>query len=517
MQNLKIWNYISLPWLGFTSIFFLIFFFLAFFSEVDFTFLTNSYLKDLFLNTIILSFSSALLSALIAVPLAILITFYKFPGHNFFSWALSLSIAFPAYVYAFIFVGIFEYASPISEFLRGLNISLPSIKNVYGASVIMSMALFPYIFLLTKAQLSSVGVGIFKAAKSLGSNNLTAIRKVILPSLWPAVVAGMALVIFETISDFGGVSTLRVETFTVGIYDAWFGYQSYFSAARLAGYLLLFVFFIVFISKYFGANSNTLASKTAETFQKIELNKFNQYMISTTCLSIFVLVFCIPVIQLLVWHFDNLSFNVSESLYLLFNSSILGVCAALFTVFFAMALSLSYKNNSYIRPFISIASSGYAVPGSVISAALLIVFDFVFDTSITLYGVFGLILCLSLRFMTPAFNYINASLTNISKSAENALSTQPRNSYKAFRLFYLPQMKPAILLSIMIVFIESIKEQPATLLLRPVGFDTLSTKIYNFTSEGQWEMASTPSLFLIALSLVFVYLINKNIDLNKNT
>ena len=516
MQNLKIWNYISLPWLGFTSTFFLIFFFLAFFSEVDFTFLTNSYLKGLFLNTFILSFSSAILSALIAVPLAILITFYKFPGHNFFSWALSLSIAFPAYVYAFIFVGIFEYASPISELLRTLNISLPSIKNVYGATVIMSMALFPYIFLLTKAQLSSVGVGIFKAAKSLGNNNLTAIRKVILPSLWPAVIAGMALVIFETISDFGGVSTLRVETFTVGIYDAWFGYQSYFSAAKLAGYLLLFVFFIVFISKYFGANSNTLASKTAENFEKIELNKFNQYAFSVTCFLIFVLVFCIPIIQLLVWHFDNPSFNVSEILYLLFNSLILGVCAALFTVFFAMALSLSYKNNSYIRPFISISSSGYAVPGSVISAALLIVFDFVFNTSITLYGVFGLILCLSLRFMTPAFNYINASLANISKSAENALSTQPRNSYKAFRLFYLPQMKPAILLSVMIVFIESIKEQPATLLLRPVGFDTLSTKIYNFTSEGQWEMASTPSLFLIALSLVFVYLINKNIDLNNN-
>ena len=516
MQNLKIWNYISLPWLGFTSTFFLIFFFLAFFSEVDFTFLTNSYLKGLFLNTFILSFSSAILSSLIAVPLAILITFYKFPGHNFFSWALSLSIAFPAYVYAFIFVGIFEYASPISELLRTLNISLPSIKNVYGATVIMSMALFPYIFLLTKAQLSSVGVGIFKAAKSLGNNNLTAIRKVILPSLWPAVIAGMALVIFETISDFGGVSTLRVETFTVGIYDAWFGYQSYFSAAKLAGYLLLFVFFIVFISKYFGANSNTLASKTAENFEKIELNKFNQYAFSVTCFLIFVLVFCIPIIQLLVWHFDNPSFNVSEILYLLFNSLILGVCAALFTVFFAMALSLSYKNNSYIRPFISISSSGYAVPGSVISAALLIVFDFVFNTSITLYGVFGLILCLSLRFMTPAFNYINASLANISKSAENALSTQPRNSYKAFRLFYLPQMKPAILLSIMIVFIESIKEQPATLLLRPVGFDTLSTKIYNFTSEGQWEMASTPSLFLIALSLVFVYLINKNIDLNNN-
>jgi iron(III) transport system permease protein len=117
--------------------------------------------------------------------------------------------------------------------------------------------------------------------------------------------------------------------------------------------------------------------------------------------------------------------------------------------------------------------------------------------------------------MTPAFNYISSSLTNIPKSSENALLTQPKNSYKAFLNFYLPQMKPAILLGIMIVFIESIKEQPATLLLRPVGFDTLSTKVYNFTSEGQWIMASSPSLLLILLSLIFVYLINKNIDFNK--
>ena len=119
--------------------------------------------------------------------------------------------------------------------------------------------------------------------------------------------------------------------------------------------------------------------------------------------------------------------------------------------------------------------------------------------------------------MTPAFNYISSSLTNISQSSENALSLKPINPLKAFRLFYLPQIKPAIFLGIMIVFIESIKEQPATLLLRPVGFDTLSTKIYNFTSEGQWEMAASPSLLLVSLSLIFVYLINKQVDLNNNS
>ena len=194
MQNLKEWTYISLPWVAFALFFFIAFFFLAFFQEVDTRYISSNYLTGLFFNTVLLSFGSAILSAVIAVPLAILVTFYKFPGHKFFSWSLSLSIAFPAYVYAFIFVGIFEYASPISEYLRTLNITLPSIKNIFGASVIMSMALFPYIFLITKAQLSSVGVGIFKAAKSLGNNNLTAIRKIIIPSLKPTIIAGMALV-----------------------------------------------------------------------------------------------------------------------------------------------------------------------------------------------------------------------------------------------------------------------------------------------------------------------------------
>ena len=239
-----------MPWLAFALFFFIAFFFLAFFQDIDTKYISNDYLTGLFFNTVILSFGSAILSAFIAVPLAILVTFYKFPGHKFFSWALSLSIAFPAYVYAFIFVGIFEYASPVSEYLRQLGINLPSIKNIYGASLVMSMALFPYIFLLTKAQLSNVGLSIFKAAKSLGDNNLSAIKKVIIPSIKPVIFAGMALVIFETISDLGGVRTLNVETFTVGIYDAWFGYQSYFSAARLAGYLLIFVLFIIFISKY---------------------------------------------------------------------------------------------------------------------------------------------------------------------------------------------------------------------------------------------------------------------------
>ena len=516
MQNLRLWKYISLPWIMFTFIFFIIFFILAFTNDVDIEFLSNRYLLSLFKNTILLSFGSAFISMLLAVPLAILVTFYKFPGCNFFSWALSLSIAFPAYVYAFIFVGMFEYSSPISEFLRNFGIALPSIKNILGASVVMSMALFPYIFLITKAQLSSVGIKIFRAAKSLGDSNFGAVRKVILPSLKPAIIGGMALVIFEVIADFGGVSTLRIDTFTVGIYDAWFGYQSYFSGARLAGYLLIFVIFIMLLTKYYADSPSAVAPRTAELINKVELNKSKQIMFSLICSLVFLVVFCLPLFQLIYWQLSESSVNLLSNINLLINSSILGFAVGIFTIFFATALSLSYRQSNKLRLLLSISTSGYAIPGSVISAGLLIGFDAIFGTSITVYGIFGLILCLGLRFMTPAYNYSSASLANISKSSENALFLTPSNPLKAFSSFYYPQMKSALFLGFMIVFIESVKEQPATLLLRPVGFDTLSTKIYNFTSEGEWEMAASPSLLLIFLSLAFVYLINKNIDLNTN-
>ena len=293
---------------------------------------------------------TAIISAFIAVPLALLITFYNFPGNKFFSWSLSLSIAFPAYVYAFIYVGIFEYASPISTFLRDFNISLPSIKNLLGASIIMSMALFPYIYLLVKVQLSSMGINLFKASKTLGKNNIETIFKVIIPSLWPAIVGGMSLVIFETVADFGGVSTLRIETFTVGIYNAWFGYQSYYSAAKLAGYLFVFVVAVILISKYYDNKQINLASRTSEIFEKTNLNTVKAYLATTICTLIFLVVFVAPLIQLFIWSLSKNGLFSTENIYLFFNSLVLGISASLVTVFFAISLALTYSCLLYTSP-----------------------------------------------------------------------------------------------------------------------------------------------------------------------
>ena len=164
----------------------------------------------------------------------------------------------------------------------------------------MSMALFPYIYLLVKVQLSSMGINLFKASKTLGKNNIETIFKVIIPSLWPAIVGGMSLVIFETVADFGGVSTLRIETFTVGIYNAWFGYQSYYSAAKLAGYLFVFVVAVILISKYYDNKQINLASRTSEIFEKTNLNTVKAYLATTICTLIFLVVFVAPLIQLFI-------------------------------------------------------------------------------------------------------------------------------------------------------------------------------------------------------------------------
>ena len=178
----------------------------------------------------------------------------------------------------------------------------------------------------------------------------------------------------------------------------------------------------------------------------------------------------------------------------------------------ALILALAYNGSSKMKSIITISTIGYALPGSVIAVGLLIVVNEIFGVSITSLGIFGLIICLSIRFMTPAFQYLVSALDNIPESSKQALATLPSKPLKAFISLYLPSLKPALLVAFLVVFIEVVKEQPATLILRPVGFETLSSKIYNFTSEGQWELAANPSLLLVMLSFVLVYFLNKRLD-----
>ena len=498
MQHLRLFKILSYPWLIFVSIIFLTFIILGFSQPLN-DFVTPSLIVGMTFNTILLCFFVGAFSALIAVPCSIFVTMFDFSGRRFFSWALCLSLAFPVYVYAFIFVGAAEEISFISSSIR---------ENIILSALIISFGLYPYTFLLCKAQLKKIGINIFKASKSLGKNNIQTIYLVLLPSLKPSIIAGTVLCIFETISDFGGVATLGINTLTVGIFNIWLGYQDLISGAKISLILFLLAMLVLYISRVSSESKRSSgAGKSKHTL--IRPNKVLNFSIALFCSSIFAITFIFPLGQLALWSSRNLTNNIPLDLFL--NSFYVGFIVALAASFIALILSLgSFRNPNKL--IFNLSTIGYAIPGSVLAVALLLVFNFYFGISITMLGIYGLLLCLLIRFITPLIRYLDAALLNMPTETISAAMIFSTNSFRTFKKIYLPSLYTPLLLGFLIVFIEAIKEQPATLLLRPVGFDTLSSKIYNFTSEGQWELASIPSIAMIFLSLILVFILNNIID-----
>ena len=469
------------------------------FSEPLNDFVTSTLIIKMTLNTLLLCFFVSIFTSLIAIPCSIFVTMFDFYGRKFFSWALCLSLAFPVYVYSFIFVGAAEEISFISITIR---------ENIVLSALIISLGLYPYTFLLCKAHLRKIGINIFKASKSLGKSNFQSIYLVLLPSLKPSIIAGTVLCIFETISDFGGLATLGINTLTVGIFNIWFGYQDLISGAKISLMLFFLAMIILYISRL---NSDTRKSSGAgkANHSLIKTNKIFNFLITLFCSLVFVITFVIPLMQLIVWSSENIKNNIP--LELIFNSFFIGFIVALAASVIAIILSLgSFKSSNKI--IFNLSTIGYAIPGSVLAVSLLLVFSFYFDLSITVFGIWGLFLCLLIRFITPLIRYLDAALSSITEETLSATRIYSKSLLKTFRSIYFPALYPSLLLGFLVVFIEVIKEQPATLLLRPVGFDTLSSKIYNFTSEGQWELAATPSIAMILLSLILVLILNNRVD-----
>ena len=341
----------------------------------------------------------------------------------------------------------------------------------------------------------------------MGHSNLSSILKIVLPALRPAIIAGSTLAAFEVLADLGGVSTLGIQTITVVIFDVWFGYGDLNSSTKLS--LLLFICSTNFaIGSFLGATQKNIAiSSGKSSHQPLKLNKTKSLLVFGFCLILFVLTFALPFLQLVLWSFQG---NFESVFNLLGNSITLGIVVSLLTAFIGVILALSAARKK--SSLINLSVAGYAIPGAVIAIALLIVGNIFFNTSITNFGLLGLALCLIIRFLTPLFRYVSSALQGMAESSKKHSNSSNFITLSLFTDF--PVIKPSLMVGVLIVFIEVMKEQPATLLLRPIGFDTLSSKIYNFTFEGQWELAATPSIILIIFSSVAVLLLYK--EMNKN-
>jgi len=478
-------------------------------------------LPSLLRNTAILFLGVGLGCFALGVSLAWLTSACEFPGRRFFDWALMLPLAVPAYVLAFVFVGLLDFSGPVQTLLRetfGAQARIPPIRSVGGVILVLTLAFYPYVYMLTRAAFLGQGQSLFEAARLQGMSAWQAFLRVSLPMARPAIAAGLSLALMETLADFGAVSIFNYDTFTTAIYKAWFGFFSLEMAAQLASLLLLFVLLALFLERRARGRARYFQASLKGQGSRMQLKGIRAWAVTGLASLVLGFGFVIPVGQLVFWVLGSGAGLDKHYLSLLFHTLELGAIAALVTV--ALALFLAYtrriETDRWTRRAVASATIGYAMPGSVLAVGIMLSFTWIDNRAAEWLGISGqllsgsvlaLIMAYVIRFMAVAYGAVDSSLEQIRPLLGDAARLLGAGHAEVIRRIYLPMLRPGLLTAVLLVAVDVMKEMPATLLLRPFGWDTLSIRIFELTSEGHWEQAAMPAIALVALGLVPVLLL----------
>lgn len=472
-------------------------------------------------NTLILLAVVSLGVAVLGTALALLVGLFEFPGRRLFSWALLLPLALPGYVVATVFVGSLDYAGPVATWLRERGVLLPELRNLAGAAMVLIAVLYPYVYLVARSSLAAQGARVLEAARVLGHGPGQALFRVALPLVAPAAAAGTVLAAMETLADFGTVAAFNVDTFTSAIYKAWFALFSVDAALQLAGVLLVLVIGLLIVQQR--ATRARRVAVPGPRAQRIVLHGWRGALASLACACVLLLTFAAPVLQLLLWTLDHLAELDGRLFTAGLRSVQLGLlAAALVTV---MALLLAYAQRRapgavLVQGAARIATLGYAVPGALLAvglyvplAALVADLNARLETRYVLQG--GLLLMLSayaVRFCAVAHAPVSGGLSRIRPSLDEAARLAGHGGLSLLRRVHLPQLWPALAAAAALVLVDVIKEMPITLMTRPFGWDTLSVRVFELTSEGQWQRAALPSLAIAVAGLLPVIWLMRQLD-----
>lgn len=482
-------------------------------------------------GTLMVAGLTAALAASLGVGLAWLVTAYRFPLRGFFRWALILPLAMPPYIAAYTYKTMTSYTGIIQAALRNyLGITVPpgtiEVMSMQGAIFILTICLFPYVFLITRTYLERQSSAYIENARLLGRKGFGLFFQVVIPIARPAIIAGVMLVIFEAISDYGVVSYFGVQTVSTAIFQIWFGMYDVDSALRLAAWLVIMVVGIFLIERLLRRNRqfHTL-TKQAKPLAPRPLSRWKAACACAICSLVLLLSFIVPVVQIVIWttwtfrkvwdaNFLELTLNTMKGAFL----------ATAVIVVFATVVSrvCRYATKSVAYGLSRIMTAGYATPGAVIAIGVLAVFISLDNSLSSFYGWIGkgegtLLLSLSLgmlitgyviRFMATGFNAIEAGYEKLPKSYAEAARTLGRGQAAAFFKVELPLLRGALFSGFVLAFVEIIKELPLTLLLRPFNFNTLATRAYTYAIDERIYEAALPSLLLIMISLVSVLTIH---------
>jgi iron(III) transport system permease protein len=482
--------------------------------------LWRTYLLELIWNTLALIVGVGLGVLVLGTGLAWLVTMYRFPGRRLFEGLLILPMAMPAYVMGFVFLAIFDYTGPAQSWWRwmfGPQAWFPDIASYGGVVLVMMLVLYPYVYLLTRTAFLEQSAGTIEAARALGISELGVFWKVMLPLARPSIAAGLALALMEALADFGTVGIYGFSTFTVAIYRVWFGLFSREAATELASVLLCFTFGLLLLERHMRGRARFSQTEgSARPLAPRMLTGVHAWAATGTCGLIVTGAFLLPVAQLLYWTLTTLGGPEYGARYptLLLNTLVLAAVTA--TVAVVAALVLAYGLRLSGSPIVSLlarlASMGYALPGSVIAVGVLIPLSFIDHTlddflrrrwgissGLLLTGsMAGLVFAYVVRFLAISSQTVEASLVKITPGMDMAARSLGTSAGGVLRRVHLPLIRGGLGCAAILVFVDVMKEMPATLLLRPFGYDTLAVHIWQLTSESFWEAAALPALTIVA-------------------
>ena len=513
--------------------------FFSFFQETSnyFLVLKNTFLYDYIFNSLTILIFVLLFTFLLGVISAYYISFYEFPFSNFFSWALILAFAVPGYIYAFSIIAFFENYGTAYSLLTALfgennyNPIIPKIDGIYGSILAISFSLFPYVYVLTRSSFFYQSNNYIEVGKNLGLSERETIFKIILPSARPAIIAGLALVSMECLSEFGTVSFFSVNTLTTGIYNSWLSFDDLNTTNQISFILLLFILFLFSIEIYSRKEARYhQPGRGFKAINKIKLYGLKSLIPFLFCSIIFFVSFIFPVSQMIYWTFkfpkyiqdiDIIKININ-TLYLVGLSSVILVTISLF-INYGSRISKS-KILNYLTNF---SISGYAIPGVILAVAFITFFsnlsDFISENSsfgssknFFIGSIFGMILAYFIRFFSLSFNGIKSSYEKINNSIDDSAYLLGYSKIKTFLKVHIPYLKTNIILIILLISLEVIKELPITMILRPFNFETFATQAYVYASQDLLEAAALPSLFLIFWSTLLILLSSRYILSKKN-
>ena len=473
-------------------------------------------------STLYLVIGVGITSTIIGVGSAWFVTCYDFFGRKYIEWLLVLPMTIPTYIAAYSYYDILEIFNPFLIWSRnnfGLQqtILIESMLIYLTVIILFSFVLYPYVYLSTKASLMVQGCRTIEAANTLGIPTNKLLRKVIIPIIRPAIIAGLSLVVMETLNDYAAVEYFGISTLTIGIFRSWFGMNDVASALKLSSFLITFVFITLMVEKFYRKRAKYNNKGGKNSLKRINIKKEKQYMIIIFCLTPFTFGFLIPVVRLLTWMLrSDLSLNNFNLVVITLNTIVISIVSSVVIVFLAylMNFSKNYFNNDACKKISQLAILGYSMPGAIIAIGMLKLSSSINELIplILIGSTFGLIFSYIVRFFAVAWQPIDSSMEKLGENINQASRTPNVKPSKSLIKINLPILKKPLLITCMIVFIDIAKELPLTLILRPFNFDTLATLTYDLINQAQFFQSSIPSLIIILISVPAILIINKQVN-----